>query len=167
MNSRKNTSERTLPAWVWLFTGIVTGLFLAFLYYLAGVPRQTMAPESANSTEAQHSSEQRRYDFYTKLRDRDNLAPDTQPRPLGERFKQRRLIQSGSFKNSKDADKRRAELLLLGLDVYTEKAQLANGSVYHRVMVGSLNTAEELADARQLLDANQIEHIVRTLPAEH
>ncbi|CBL45939.1 Hypothetical protein HDN1F_23560 [gamma proteobacterium HdN1] len=34
---KAKTSGPRVPAWVWLFTGVATGLFAAFLVYLAGV----------------------------------------------------------------------------------------------------------------------------------
>lgn len=42
-------AQPQLPAWVWLFTGVVTGLFVAFLIYLANLqsPIPTEPPPRA------------------------------------------------------------------------------------------------------------------------
>lgn len=157
-----------VPAWAWLMTGVITGLFLAFLYYLAGikVPEDGAAeqePAAANGKKAP------KFDFYTVLPDVESMSdkaagPGTPnkatntPEPTP-----RQIIQTGSFQNVQDADRRRAELLLLGLDVKTQKVEISPGQIFHRVQVGPFSDRKALEEARNTLNQNNIEHIVLTL----
>lgn len=162
-NASQDRQSAQLPAWAWLVIGIITGLFLAFLYYLAGL--QT-APNSAaqqqRSQPAHTTADAPRFDFYNRLKDQQTLASDAKPAPLGKRFSQQHLIQTGAFRSAADADKRRAHLILLGMDVNIETAEAKPGVIFHRVIIGPFDSSKKLAQARQLLDENKIEHIVRT-----
>ncbi len=162
-----------VPAWAWLMTGVVTGLFLAFLFYLAGinVPEEDAAkPEPAASGSGKKAP---KFDFYTVLPDVESMsdkAPksDTRTRtqkksPAPEDYARQQVIQTGSFQNVQDADRRRAELLLLGLDVKTQKVEISPGQIFHRVQVGPFTNPTALEKARETLNQNNIEHIVLTL----
>ena len=165
-------SDSTLPAWVWLFTGVVTGLFLAFLYYLAGInPTDKQMREMAVKVPAitERSSDSPKFDFYTLLPDREVVAPEERPKAdpkspapapsANEQF----LIQTGSFRSAQEADHRRAELILMGLDVKIQKVELGPGEAWHRVQVGPFASAPDLAQAKATLAENNIEHIVLRL----
>ncbi|MDX1695901.1 MAG: SPOR domain-containing protein [Ketobacteraceae bacterium] len=158
-----------LPAWAWLMTGVITGLFLAFLYYLAGI--KVPEGQQAASTPAPAESSGRKapkFDFYTVLPDLESMAdkaPKTRPaeKQTDRAATTRHMIQTGSFQNIQDADRRRAELLLLGLDVQTQKVELSPGQIFHRVQVGPFSDPAALKKARATLNENNIEHIVLTL----
>lgn len=162
-------SDSNLPAWVWLFTGVVTGLFLAFLYYLAGIKptdKQMEAIEITNPLPGKGKSSSK-FDFYTLLPDREVVAPVEDPKPgkpapaptKNEPF----IIQTGSFRSAQEADHRRAELILLGLDVKIQKVDLGSGEAWHRVQVGPFDSPAELDKAKTTLANNKIEHIVLRL----
>jgi cell division protein FtsN len=63
------------------------------------------------------------------------------------------LLQTGSFRQREDADRRRAELLLLGLTPVVEETNGDNGRWY-RVYVGPFESHAKMARARSLT-ANQ------------
>lgn len=164
-------SQSTLPAWVWLFTGVVTGLFLAFLYYLAGIkPTDKQMKEIEVQAPALPSGKSTpKFDFYTLLPDREVVAPSEPEKPslpnkttvpkAGESY----MIQTGSFRSAQEADSRRAELILLGLDVKIQKVELNPGDSWHRVQVGPFNSTPALNEAKTTLAENKIEHIVLRL----
>lgn len=166
-------SDSNLPAWVWLFTGVVTGLFLAFLYYLAGIKptdRQMQEIEVTSPAMPGNGNSSPKFDFYTLLPDREVVAPtQEQPKPgkstptpvpsVDEQF----IIQTGSFRSAQEADHRRAELILMGLDVKIQKVELGPGEAWHRVQVGPFKAAGELEQAKSTLAENNIEHIVLRL----
>ena len=54
-----------------------------------------------------------------------------------------------------DADKLRAQLILLNLDARIEKVTIRNGELWHRVIVGPFQDQSRLASARSTLVANQ------------
>lgn len=174
-----DSPAHSVPSWIWLFTGVATGLFLAFLYYLAGI----QTPDSMNGTTpstSQHSTKPTQaptFDFYSVLPDVSVDAPkrtntDTRPNlplstPKGGESSGKNspavLLQTGAFSLPKDADRRRAELLLLGLNVNVEKVNV-KGRTYHRVQVGPFDTDSALNQAKSLLKQNGIEHIQRQAP---
>ena len=153
--SKKKTNQ--VPGWVWLFTGIITGLFIAFLVYLADITPQTQ-PEPAEQTtskaepEAEDNSSDTQFDFYTLLPEREVIVPiepeETTLQPREEIFY---LLQTGSFKNSADADRQRASLLLLGLEANIDKVKGNSGDIWHRVQVGPFTNRSKLAKARSTL----------------
>ena len=70
------------------------------------------------------------------------------------------LLQTGSFQSSRDADARRAEILLLGLDTFIQSKEI-NGTNWHRVMVGPFHSRQSLSRAQDLLARNQFEAMPR------
>jgi len=70
------------------------------------------------------------------------------------------LLQTGSFKSNRDADERRAEILLLGLDAFIQSTEI-NGVNWHRVMVGPFSDRQSLSRAQDLLAVNQFEAMPR------
>lgn len=166
-------SESSLPGWVWLFTGVVTGLFLAFLYYLAGIkPTDKQMREMEVSVPALPGTgsgkSNPKFDFYTLLPDREVVAPTPdQPKPGTDTptpsANEQYIIQTGSFRSAQEADHRRAELILMGLDVKIQKVELSPGEAWHRVQIGPFATTTGLEQAKTTLAENHIEHIVLRL----
>nr|WP_246386788.1 SPOR domain-containing protein [Litorivivens lipolytica] len=68
-------------------------------------------------------------------------------------------MQAGSFKTNADADRRRAELLLLGLEAKIEAVE-ANGDTWHRVYVGPFTSRSKLSKARTTLISEGIETLL-------
>ncbi len=67
-------------------------------------------------------------------------------------------LQAGSFSAARDADERRAELLLLGLTVFITQKEV-DGSLWHRVMIGPFESETYLNRAQTLLAANDVSSI--------
>lgn len=174
-------SGRRVPGWVWLFTGVVTGLFIAFLVHLAQLrpPQESNAgvPEegAVNPKDQDKKGDKPRFDFYAVLPKMEVIVPkgeeDTPPtrregkeaEPSGDlshRHDERYLLQAGSFRTADDADRRRAELILQGYDVQIQAVELDSGSNWHRVMVGPFDNKNTLHRAQDQLARRGIE----TLP---
>jgi cell division protein FtsN len=103
-----------------------------------------------------------RFDFYTLLPSQ-TIDVDVDP---GEIAKTRTsqstvfyLLQAGSFKQREDADRRRAELLLLGLEPKVEETNGDNGR-WFRVYVGPFESRSRLAKARSLTAAQNIDTLL-------
>jgi cell division protein FtsN len=69
------------------------------------------------------------------------------------------LLQAGSFRQQDDADRRRAELLLLGLEPKVEEASGDNGR-WFRVYLGPFESRSRMAKARSLTAAQDIDTLV-------
>lgn len=165
------TKKKSQPAppWVMLFTGVVTGLFLAFLYHLATIKptaQQVKAVDGAKPATRSDGKPAPKFDFYTLLPEKE-VVEATTPRPKAvpkpsakpENF----LIQTGSFRSAQDADRRRAELILLGLDVKIQSVELNPGETWHRVQIGPFDTPAKLETAKTTLSENNVEYIVMRL----
>lgn len=159
--------SKATPPWVWLFTGVVTGLFLAFLYHLASIKTTAPQPRAAEKAKPAPRSDSKstKYDFYTLLPDKEVVdattpRPKTTPKPDGkpDTF----LIQTGSFRSAQDADRRRAELILLGLDVKVQAVELG-GEIWHRVQIGPLDSEAKLDAAKATLSESKVEYLVTRL----
>ena len=139
--------------------GVLTGVFLSFLVYLGTLPSTGSLPQ-----EQQHPSQpaeeppKPRFDFYTQLREQ-KIEVDVEPaaqfskRPAEGTLSEVYLLQAGSFRQREDADRRRAELLLLGLEPDIEETTGDNGR-WHRVYLGPFESRSAMARARSLT-ANQ------------
>lgn len=163
-----NTAPQ-VPAWVWLFTGVVTGLFVAFLYYLTSVPVPKTTPDAqpgvALSTTPAPTPRPTAYDFYDKL---PNSSLQPSPKPTAAPRKPKTpdsskpllMIQTGSFQQAGDAQRRRSELLLLGFDVHILETTIPGSGTWHRVQIGPFQSGPTLDNALQSLTENRIDHLV-------
>ena len=93
-----------------------------------------------------------RFDFYTVLPNQElDLNPDIEPADLqsGNASSVQYLLQVGSFRQHADADRRRGELALLGLEASVEPGNEDNGRWY-RVYLGPFENRSEMERARSL-----------------
>lgn len=175
----KADSGRQIPGWVWLFTGVVTGLFIAFLVHLAQLreqrPEQPAEAAATDDGATRKREDKPRFDFYALLPnmevivpkgegdaggEREQTAEQTPEGDLSHRHDERYLLQAGSFRTTADADRRRAELILQGHDVQIQTVELDSGDNWHRVMVGPFNNKNRMHRAQDQLAQQGIE----TLP---
>lgn len=179
------------PGWVWLLSGLLLGLFIAFLTYLASVPSGSRvvkglvtperppqraapkpepkpAPKRPARTEPEPEPEppEEHYDFYKILPEMEVAVPDSatggrKPTPARKIEEPGRyILQAGSFKQEKDADRRKAELALLGIISTIQRVTVNGNKTYHRVQVGPLEDLDRLQEVRKLLGENGIEYLV-------
>ena len=155
-------------SWRWFGAGLISGVFLSFLLYLG-----TLAPEhpggAPNSAEAEPPAEDNtpkpRFDFYTMLPEH-SIEVEADPEQVARTRTQEEtsgseyyLLQAGSFRNAEDADRRRGELILLGLEPRIEESTGGNGRWY-RVYVGPFDSRTSMAKARSLTTAENIETLL-------
>ncbi|WP_339615660.1 SPOR domain-containing protein [uncultured Gilvimarinus sp.] len=165
------------PAWVWLFIGSMLGAFVMFLVYLWGISPNHPAPQIAakqSTPEPQTKPAadpnkkaplpKPRFDFYKLLQEEEVIVPATEPNRRSDDTPPATpveyLLQVGSFRNPDDADKLRAQLILLNLDARTESVTINNGERWHRVVVGPFDNQSKLSKARTTLVTNQYNALV-------
>lgn len=85
----------------------------------------------------------------------DGAAP-TAPGPAREGTF---YLQAGSFKDGDQADRLRAQITLLGLDVAVQTVRI-DGQRWHRVRVGPFTETGDLRAAQQRLRENEIDFLV-------
>ena len=66
------------------------------------------------------------------------------------------VLQAGSFTDPADADRRRAELALLGVESQIQRIAI-DDRVYHRVRIGPINDLDELNRLRRRLNEARID----------
>lgn len=158
---RKPVNSKKAPAWAWLVIGLLLAALITLLIYLANQPRPDAEPAQADKT-ANHEPTaakppQPRFDFYEILKDQEIEVPDRSAEIIAAQPENvEYFLQAGSFRNGADADKLRAELLLLNLKATIEPATNAQGQVWHRVIVGPFTSRSRVAKARSILASNQL-----------
>ena len=162
--SRKSREPAGSPPWAWFFAGLLCGMFLSGLLWLAGQQPDSLddtGPPVANSGEERPRP---RFDFYTLLPEQSiDVQVDPEVVASVERNNDTFLLQAGSFKRPEDADRRRAELLLLGLDATVEEANTDNGRWY-RVYVGPFESRSKLQSARSMTAQQGIDTLLLKRP---
>lgn len=76
----------------------------------------------------------------------------------------RYLLQVGSFRQSADADRLKAELALLGFEASVQRVATAQGAVWHRVRVGPYRGEATTQRIRQRLQSSGVEALVVRVP---
>jgi cell division protein FtsN len=153
----------------WFFAGLVCGIFLSALVWLAGQQpelAQTVAVAGKTAVEKDNSPKPT-FDFYTLLPEQqvevdvEPLRNEPQRRPATDQY----LLQAGSFKLAADADRRRAELLLLGLEARVQEATGSNGR-WFRVYIGPFENRSRLERARSLTAQQGIDTLLMKRPGK-
>lgn len=164
---RRSPAKRQLPGWLWLIVGSVLGAFITFLIYLWGIapPPSTIAKNNPKPTKAETTSTQTpkpRFDFYKLLQESEVIVPATEQPSTSEKVPteisseaMEYILQVGSFANEADADRLRAQLIMINLEARIEKVTIRNNEIWHRVMVGPFTDQARLNSARSTLVNNQ------------
>ena len=175
--SRARKSE--YPPIVWMLFGLGVGLSVAFAVYMndrqpaatpvAAAPQPASLQnalddngEAAVVEEEPVENKDKRFTFYDILPNveilTDEAAPaveaDLEPQAIEEPGVY--VLQAGSFSTHKDADRRRAELALQGIESHIQRVKL-NDRNYHRVYIGPTDDLDELNLLRSRLRAAKID----------
>ncbi len=165
---RQEGSSRAMPdsrpgnGWRNYFAGLLSGAFLSFLLYLGTLPPADSPSSDPEVGSVPAEPPKPRYDFYTMLPQQTidgPIEPAAVTIPPGSTAKATYLLQAGSFRQREDADRRRAELLLLGLDPKVEETNSDNGR-WFRVYLGPFNAHPQMSRARSLTAAQDIDTLL-------
>ncbi|PCC99386.1 SPOR domain-containing protein [Halopseudomonas pelagia] len=183
---QQSNSKRSIPGWLWLVAGLAIGVFVTFLFQLepgrGSVQRDKTPPPPAVTPPPPSKADQPRYDFYTLLPESEVIVPQSSVPETAEPEKStdekkpedaaatsgtRFYLQAGSFRQRAEADRVRAQILLLGLDVKLENARLDGGEIWYRVQVGPFQDRATLSSAQTTLAGNGFDNLLlqqRTTP---
>jgi cell division protein FtsN len=167
----------------WLAAGLLVVPFVGFLVFLRSTappdsrpmrvqpvdisPKaETKKPPSAAKKQPDKpQSSTPRFDFYTILPKKEVVIPEHEikTRKREEKLGKAKLhsysLQAGSFRNLADADKRKAQLALLGIEARIETA-LVNGKQWNRVKIGPYSSMSRVDKVRSQLRQNHIDVVV-------
>lgn len=151
--AKAKPKQSNSSGWLWFSVGFIFGVFVCGLAYLSGVAPEPQSFDTS-AADADHSPEspKPRFDFYTLLPEQKIELPDIEPLETQQQSTpiSYYLLQAGSFRRLEDADRRRAELILLGMDATISDTKGSSGRWY-RVQVGPFETRSKLAKARGTL----------------
>ena len=151
------------------FAGVLTGVFLSFLGYLGTLPNPADPALETDSSPPAAEIPKPRFDFYTMLPkqtldegkkpDAVEPAADVSKPPAASSAPEPYLLQAGAFRQRDDAERRRAELVLLGLTPKLEEISNANGR-WFRVYVGPFDSHESMNKARGVMASQNIDTVL-------
>ncbi len=162
--------------------GLAVGLSVAVAVYVKDRRPQPAALEAASTPASMQSAlddngekaaepqaaaepkeeKERRFTFYDILPNVEVVTPEEAPAtetsapPEAVVEPGLYVLQAGSFSTSADADRRRAELALHGIESITQRVKV-NDRNYHRVYVGPTDDLDELNLLRSRLRAAKID----------
>ena len=172
----KKTQQQDYPGWVWMLFGLGIGLSVALAIFMkdrepgAGDPETAPEPASLASTigsnnEATTASPEEppesRFDFYNMLPNFEVIIPEQEPDVTQDRGTTVELpgeyvLQAGSFTDYADADRRRAQLALQGIESRIQRVAI-DDKTYHRVRIGPMRDLDKLNALRDRLRLAQID----------
>lgn len=159
--SRQNTSTQSHGGLRWYMAGVASGLFLAFMLYLVTLP-----PEGGSGPELaaipRTNTPEPEYEFFEVLPNQEitvDVDPADIPKPRSAGTGKQYLLQAGSFRQAADADRRRGELLLLGLNPSVEDTRGDTGR-WFRVVLGPFESRSAMAKARSLTAQQDIDTLL-------
>jgi len=143
----------------------VAALFIWALYSIA---RVDTGNTPANNKQKNTPIEERidvdggEYTFYSLLKDFKIQVPEAaiSTDTLTNQKQTSYLIQAGSFRTEQQAERRRAELILLGLDPRVEKNINSRSELWYRIMLGPFESRSAMASARSKLISNRYDALV-------
>ena len=175
--SRKRAKKQEYPGWLWMLFGLSLGLSVAFAIYVKD--RQPSAPvagpqpaslqaalDNNGETPAAEDGTQKRPDkrftFYDMLpkfeviipEQESDVAVDIEPQAVIHAGLY--VLQAGSFSAYADADRRRAELALHGIESQIQRVTI-DDKTYHRVRIGPTDDLDELNMLRSRVRAAKID----------
>lgn len=176
--STRQKKKAEYPGWVWMMFGLAIGLSVAFAVYVndrepEAITTAKAVPASLQSTIDNNNertaadpeiveSLEDRFDFYKMLpafemvisEEAPVVDEDVEPQAIDEPGIY--MLQAGSFSTHNDADRRRAQLALHGIESRVQRARV-NDRDYFRVYVGPIDDLDELNITRSRLRAAKID----------
>ncbi len=177
-SSRSRKKKQEYPGWLWMLFGLSLGLSVAFAIYVKDT-RPTpeviaAAPQPASlqgvmddnnesvAEEAPAEPEEKRFTFYDMLPNFEVIIPEQEPDVEVDAAPQAVLepglyvLQAGSFSAYDDADRRRAELALHGIESQIQRVTI-DDKTYHRVRIGPTSDLDRLNMLRSRLRTAKID----------
>lgn len=180
-STRSSKSSGVSPFAAMLF-GLAVGLSVAVAVYVKDREPESAAaavnPEPASlqssiddngeleapvaSTEPAKEKKERRFTFYDILPNFEVVTPEDAPDIAADEAPQAivepgvYVLQAGSFSTHTDADRRRAELALHGIESHIQRVKV-NDRNYHRVYIGPTEDLDELNMLRSRLRVAKID----------
>ena len=176
---RTPSTKQEYPGWLWMIFGLAIGLSVALAIYVRDrgpapppTARQPASLDSAIDDNGEGArtetplpeQKESRFTFYDMLPNFEVVIPEQEPdvtadvEPRAVVTPGLYILQAGSFTRYEDADRRRAELALQGIESAIQRVTI-DDRTYHRVRIGPTDDLEELNMLRSRLRAAKIDAI--------
>ncbi len=178
-SKRKTTKKQEYPGWVWMLFGLGIGLSVAFAVYMQDAAPPERPPQTARepaslgnalddngerpaAEEPLPERKKDRFDFYEMLPNFEVVIPEEEPEVARDSELSAveepgvYVLQAGSFTQLADADRRRAQLAMQGIESQIQRVTI-DDKTYHRVRIGPTDDLDELNLLRSRLRAAQID----------
>ena len=158
----------SFSGWTGLSLGLIAGLAIGLTVYLADRPveqpsAEPPAPASSRESEAPAEPETR-YDFYEMLPNFEVVVPERdrevrRDAPAAVEKEGAYVLQVGSYKDFKEADRVRAQLALQGIESKVQRVSV-DADTWHRVRVGPITDLKQLNTVRERLREAEMDVLV-------
>ena len=181
-HSKRRPGSSGLSGMAGFVCGLALGLAVALGVYLfdrrtearltaqqtaAPMIRDEAKPENKPAPASQEEAETQEFDFYEMLPKYEVVIPEQDGRggaapavvagPVEKPGAY--ILQAGSFRNHKDADRVRAMIAMQGVESKIQKVTI-DKDTWHRVRVGPITNLQKLEDTRSKLRQAQIDALV-------
>lgn len=160
-----------LPGWLWGLMGLTVGLAVAAIAFITLRPVEpefAEAEPAAPAPQVQQQSSPKippkqppRFKFYDGLKEAEvrpsEEAYKVETPPPASQDSNRYLVQAGSFKSRDDAEKRKANLALIGIESKIAQVDLQGKGIRYRVQIGPALTRVQTEKTMQQLRENRID----------
>lgn len=173
---RSQRKRQDFPGWLWMLFGLSIGLSVAFAVYVKdrhpAAAEPTPQPASLQNalddngetvpTAEQEKPPESRFTFYDMLPNFEVVIPEEELDVAADVESKAvvapgiYVLQAGSFSAYNDADRRRAQLALQGIESQIQRVTI-DDKTYHRVRIGPIDDLDELNLLRSRLRAAQID----------
>ena len=163
------STESIGPNLKWFSAGTTTGVVLSLLVYLISLPedKRKIISESSEPKKisGQIVTKQKitQFEFYDILPEKESkhnesgLNTETNKNIDEDKIY---FLQAGAFKKKKDAENRRARLVLLDLEPQIRLTQEENDSLY-RLTIGPLGSLTEAKKMQKLIESDGIKTLLK------
>jgi cell division protein FtsN len=177
----KSRGKKKAAIWKWLLVILMVSFFVAFLVLMspkkAAKNEQPIVGNSPTQTQKETRDAKEaapvvtpkkvkpRFEFYTKLPEIEVIVPESEiserryAEKAGTVEKRQYTIQAGSFRSYKDADRRKAELALIGEEPRIETIQIGS-TRWNRVLIGPHTSMRKIDGIRSRLRKQRIDTVV-------
>lgn len=183
--SKAQKQGMSLPAWAFLLIGLFIGGFISGIYQLATmeiseeektaatqdaatdaktVKRKEEVKPQANKPKPEpktvaKSDKPKDYTYYESLKKSNVHVPAEQLKPAPKSDIDY-YLQTDSFKNPDDAERRRVELIMLNMDAHIHSVVADSGTTWHKVVAGPYKTRSSMSKARSTMADMGIKSVV-------
>jgi len=181
--STRSAKKQEYPGWAWGIWGFAIGLSVAAAVWVSDrrpLPTENPPPSVVNNIDhngetaviddLRTESKPGRFEFYDILPLFEVIIPEEEPdvaadiEPKAVDTPGTYVLQAGSFTTLEDADRRRAQLALQGIESAIQRVTI-DDKTYHRVRIGPIDDLDELNMIRSRLRAAKIDVLIIRLRA--